>query len=160
MSNELQILADRFQSTRPIRGATIGIIPYLQSKVFQSTRPIRGATWAIFLRLSHSSEFQSTRPIRGATSYTHADISVTAFQSTRPIRGATIELLRSCVDYLFQSTRPIRGATGGSTDTTPKYTISIHAPHTGRDVLHTHGMKCCGEISIHAPHTGRDLRYP
>ena len=36
----------RFQSTRPIRGATITRISYLSHlKIFQSTRPIRGATY-------------------------------------------------------------------------------------------------------------------
>src|SRR5690606_28860179 len=34
-----------FQSTRPIRGATITKAKKAGSKVFQSTRPIRGATY-------------------------------------------------------------------------------------------------------------------
>ena len=57
------------------------------------------------------------------------------FQSTRPIRGATmIQMLQQNAKSPFQSTRPIRGATRNSDDS-----------------------KVCGKISIHAPHTGRDL---
>ena len=33
--------------------------------------------------------------------------------------------------------------------------ISIHAPHTGRDSM-GRKLRDLGEISIHAPHTGRD----
>ena len=55
----------------------------------------------------------------------------------------------------FQSTRPIRGATPNIYDNSPKFEISIHAPHTGRDECKqlTAELK---SISIHAPHTGRD----
>ena len=34
--------------------------------------------------------------------------------------------------------------------------ISIHAPHTGRDLLAIVATLCANLISIHAPHTGRD----
>ena len=34
--------------------------------------------------------------------------------------------------------------------------ISIHAPHTGRDVPVDWAKVCIARISIHAPHTGRD----
>ena len=108
----------------------------VQEERFQSTRPIRGATVGSANVRSHIYLFQSTRPIRGATSCykPHKEcpsvISIHAphtgrdeigqwagrynmrFQSTRPIRGATLPLLRGCgIIPLFQSTRPIRGAT-------------------------------------------------
>ena len=35
--------------------------------------------------------------------------------------------------------------------------ISIHAPHTGRDLQLLHGVLNRDIISIHAPHTGRDF---
>ena len=40
------IISERriFQSTRPMRGATIEQYQYLMSRKFQSTRPMRGAT--------------------------------------------------------------------------------------------------------------------
>ena len=39
----------------------------LSASEFQSTRPIRGATIAFYAILDIHNEFQSTRPIRGAT---------------------------------------------------------------------------------------------
>ena len=55
----------------------------------------------------------------------------------------------------FQSTRPIRGATTMRRTTPWPVWISIHAPHTGRDLRHLVKVGPLG-ISIHAPHTGRD----
>ena len=56
--------------------------------LFQSTRPLRGAT-VVALPLAGSWGFQSTRPLRGATPAPHAWAYTTTFQSTRPLRGAT-----------------------------------------------------------------------
>ena len=60
--------ANEFQSTRPMRGATI------VSKSLSMTR------W----------RFQSTRPMRGATENPRERASRYIFQSTRPMRGATV----------------------------------------------------------------------
>ena len=79
---------------------------------------------------------------------------------------------------LFQSTRPIRGATESRQSAALIQSISIHAPHTGRDVVAWRNTgefaafqstrpirgatnkalfkSCDFNISIHAPHTGRD----
>ncbi len=84
-------------------------------------------------------QFQSTRPIRGATGGAwYIDREHRTFQSTRPIRGAT-------EDTIYQLK-----AEGH---------ISIHAPHTGRDILPALGGCLLVHISIHAPHTGRDSVY-
>ena len=78
----------------------------------------------------------------------------------------------------FQSTRPIRGATAGRGVVEGPQPISIHAPHTGRDLTAASGSSRPrnfnprapygarhrsrghtgqrADISIHAPHTGRD----
>ena len=123
-----------FQSTRPIRGATWGMVcrsgmvsyfnpraPYgarrtaeggkLYKITFQSTRPIRGATWPTRPYAPHSTAFQSTRPIRGATGAETLQDYLHLFQSTRPIRGATGMDNSGKTTLVFQSTRPIRGAT-------------------------------------------------
>ena len=86
--------------------------PAQLEEIFQSTRPMRGAT-AMICSLDISREFQSTRPMRGAT-------------AQRVILGKT--------EFEFQSTRPMRGATkvSGYADI-EDYSISIHAPHAGRD---------------------------
>ena len=152
--------------------------------IFQSTRPIRGATLCLKRGALTQPLFQSTRPIRGATAlrlhqldivhisihapHTGRDVQVgqsletsTLFQSTRPIRGATELLIWPNTSQRFQSTRPIRGATpvhgtrcentsnfnprapygarrGHRSQSIPEIRISIHAPHTGRDYAARH----------------------
>ena len=100
-----------FQSTRPMRGATMGVSPLFRFLVFQSTRPMRGATQA-FCVVRVREGFQSTRPMRGATCVWGARINAPMFQSTRPMRGATVvpEHIANRID------------------------VSIHAPHAGRDI--------------------------
>ena len=66
---------DRRSSPKPLR--------------FQSTRPLRGATRFTRITLSALSTFQSTRPLRGATPKVLLAARVPLFQSTRPLRGAT-----------------------------------------------------------------------
>ena len=124
-----------FQSTRPIRGATVALGQNLELVLFQSTRPIRGATlmnvleWGVNYISIHAphtgrdvcacttrrcqAEFQSTRPIRGATEINQEiDRLVDANFNPRAPYGARRFLTGDISASLaFQSTRPIRGAT-------------------------------------------------
>ena len=59
---------------------------------------------------------------------------------------------------MFQSTRPMRGATGDVGGFQFCLSVSIHAPHAGRDSLLRDTVSCI-DVSIHAPHAGRD-RHP
>ena len=54
----------RFQSTRPVRGATIPISLFLSSVKFQSTRPVRGATPTIY-RILHLLQISIHAPRAG-----------------------------------------------------------------------------------------------
>ena len=78
--------------------------------------------------------FQSTRPIRGATDDDGKNASNKVYFNPRAPYGA-----RQAEDSIyrvlmqFQSTRPIRGATASARNCSPNHSISIHAPHTGRD---------------------------
>ena len=78
-----------FQSTRPVRGATIFSPASVLLALFQSTRPVRGAT--------------SKKPITEL----RCQISIHA-----PRAGRDIEIrLTPAIAHRFQSTRPVRGAT-------------------------------------------------
>ena len=55
-----------FQSTHPLRGATIGLASLFTCVLFQSTHPLRGATFQKIILYSLNG-FQSTHPLRGAT---------------------------------------------------------------------------------------------
>ena len=168
-----------FQSTRPIRGATVCVTPPFYNVVFQSTRPIRGATqkqnlnyWNLDISIhaphtgrdnilimqyiapldisihaphtgrddqgrEHyqlSSQFQSTRPIRGATLRYPAMLWWASHFNPRAPYGARLRRLILFPGIsTFQSTRPIRGATIAGNSGPILGSISIHAPHTGRD---------------------------
>ena len=126
----------RFQSTPPVRGATI--IPADQfdvQQVFQSTPPVRGATATPTPKIFFRVGFQSTPPVRGAT-YTDTELrAITVNFNPRPPCGGrrrtsafstqpsaiSIHAPRAggdfycntnwCKNMLFQSTPPVRGAT-------------------------------------------------
>ena len=101
--------------------------------VFQSTHPVRGATVS---RISGRFwiRFQSTHPVRGATVDVIQIVNVVVFQSTHPVRGATESLLpaRSTVGISIHAPR-------AGCDTVHHcypagmYPISIHAPRAGCD---------------------------
>ena len=128
---------------------------YCASSKFQSTHPLRGATlwtrsrprfWLISIhaplagRDGHRRRHKKTPP---------------AFQSTRPLRGATWRSFLPPCWIRFQSTRPLRGATRCAAAALGVSVISIHAPLAGRDAKKVK-LSLCVPISIHAPLAGRD----
>ena len=122
-----QLGCSAFQSTRPIRGATITVyikltpihnfnprapygarhqLPYHHQYglEFQSTRPIRGATGLSFVALFWLSDFNPRAPY-GARLNNNVKVSIhIRFQSTRPIRGATAKMHNLCSAFLQQQT--------------------------------------------------------
>ena len=127
-------LAAKFQSTRPVWGATGLALCFATLSRFQSTRPVWGATESLFFAdvvdvisihaprvgrdiwsinsLSVPLTFQSTRPVWGATSKRLIFRYLPpAFQSTRPVWGATPDCFSRSNSFTFQSTRPVWGAT-------------------------------------------------
>ena len=169
-----------FQSTRPIRGATFTFAAQtLDKNIFQSTRPIRGATKVTIIIVSliyisihapHTGRDARKAPFLWTRPYFNPRAPYGArpplvkiltrrgvFQSTRPIRGATRQ--KSLMGKYHDNFNPRApyGARRGSGRRATYYHISIHAPHTGRDVRERAAPTAyC--ISIHAPHTGRDVQ--
>ena len=131
-------------------------LPLTHEILFQSTRPMRGATTAEH-RPSTSQSYFNPRAPCGARRFRLANaIKHLLFQSTRPMRGATpMQQPMAQPVQQFQSTRPMRGATFAKSTSWPRFDISIHAPHAGRDYA-TLGVRRTAPISIHAPHAGRD----
>ena len=169
---------ERFQSTRPIRGATAaptvvsGTVP-ISIHAPHTGRDVHmaqdGLKEGISIHAPHTGrdlsrddtpyervEFQSTRPIRGATPARRSRPPRPRYFNPRAPYGARPSYLcSSALQAPFQSTRPIRGATVQDDFRFAIPAISIHAPHTGRDLLVGAGRQGL-VISIHAPHTGRD----
>ena len=145
----------KFQSTHPLRGATISGTDANLGDKFQSTHPLRGATRTP-CRHQHKGRFQSTHPLRGATAANYTNSDYSKFQSTHPLRGATrgptsrrrttpnfnprtpcgvrplVKAYRNR-EKEFQSTHPLRGATGRGSARPALLDISIHAPLAGCD---------------------------
>ena len=129
----------KFQSTHPVRGATVRDDDYAEQKTkFQSTHPVRGAT-ATIKENDDDAAISIHAPREGCD---HGIYGTQAqdviFQSTHPVRGATDQArLHVQRDGLFQSTHPVRGATPFATHKTCNPSISIHAPREGCDLRHT-----------------------
>ena len=101
----------RFQSTRPVRGATRSYNKYKDALGFQSTRPVRGATTAARGNKPRAYNFNPRAPCGARPIQIPLDTEPQVFQSTRPVRGATIVPAGRGQQVTFQSTRPVRGAT-------------------------------------------------
>ena len=82
-------LHQRFQSTRPVRGATGEGQSVDMYGLFQSTRPVRGATVKPMVYFRYSKDFNPRAPCGARLSVVSTSIWPETFQSTRPVRGAT-----------------------------------------------------------------------
>ena len=79
----------RFQSTPPVRGATLRRGGRIVHWRFQSTPPVRGATYVIRWK-AHAIGVSIHAPREGSDVIaTAAAILAMVFQSTPPVRGAT-----------------------------------------------------------------------
>ena len=126
--------AESFQSTRPIRGATLHDNSCCFLAGYFNPRAPYGARQGIDRLGDPTSTFQSTRPIRGATADTWRQlhdlhISIHAPHTGRDARhGLTAE-----ITITFQSTRPIRGATPAAhASATNRADFNPRAPYGAR----------------------------
>ena len=125
---------------------------------FQSTRPIRGAT-AQGLQVAPIREHFNPRAPYGARP--HVDtllLYVQAISIHAPHTGRDPGFLNfPLILSNFNPRAPYGARLMDSPDVSRAALISIHAPHTGRDrPRQADQQREC--ISIHAPHTGRDFR--
>ena len=122
-----------FQSTLPVRGATIRSLLCFADMLFQSTLPVRGATGgggfvSRLLNISihaprtgsdaEAPEFKEEQryfnprsPYGERLVVAHLVELLHQFQSTLPVRGATRRYDVTKETAIFQSTLPVRGAT-------------------------------------------------
>ena len=127
------VIGGEFQSTRPMRGATlhIGSPPFMA--MFQSTRPMRGATHdsliflptiGVSIHAPHAGRdydcFHRDRALwsfnpRAPCGARHSRIQcvpwIWCFNPRAPCGARHADVRREMRDNAFQSTRPMRGAT-------------------------------------------------
>ena len=125
---------------------------------FQSTRPVRGATRRTCIVGNSARGFNPRAPCGARPIWVQVLLSCCVFQSTRPVRGATFLAFSSRpICSRFQSTRPVRGATVHLHRVRQLGQVSIHAPRAGRDGT-VHDVSHEDQpVSIHAPRAGRDV---
>ena len=78
-----------FQSTHPLRGATLVMHGRALLEIFQSTHPLRGATYSRAFSYVTVSHFNPRTPCGVRQSAPARAACISAFQSTHPLRGAT-----------------------------------------------------------------------
>ena len=167
-----------FQSTRPMRGASVDFVTGEIIRGFQSTRPMRGATFDGFLSCLVAVVSIHAPHAGRDTQYVTLISSPGCFNPRAPCGARRPSLMDGASFLMFQSTRPMRGATDSKGGQQLSDAVSIHAPHAGRDRASSRrallqggfqstrpmrGATLCGElllcllgVSIHAPHAGRD----
>ncbi len=144
----------------PLAGSDLGHkLRLICSSQFQSTLPLRGATLHPPTLKNFSTVFQSTLPSRGATDADTVCRRPCHISIHAPLAGSDPEptfLPREEGDQ-FQSTLPSRGATTYLTcNPGGRSHISIHAPLAGSDGVVGESVAMRQNISIHAPLAGSD----
>ena len=106
-----------------------------QCCAFQSTLPLRGATISRYKRSCIQCNFNPRSPYGERPHLSDASFPGTEFQSTLPLRGATGWLAHKMGLPIISIHAPLTGSDAQPVETLPLETISIHAPLTGSDVL-------------------------
>ena len=126
---------------------------------FQSTLPVRGATIIRCVVNLHRLRFQSTLPVRGATCRLYRDAQRFAISIHAPRAGSDTQLRRADRQKgHFNPRSPCGERHLDSIGSTKRY-ISIHAPRAGSDTNATAGYLTAPVISIHAPRAGSDRKH-
>ena len=174
-------ICNRFQSTRPLRGATHRASSPAQCAIISIHAPLAGRDLSRAVSPDCSTRFQSTRPLRGATTMPSVMEVPVDFNPRAPCGARHAALLyargrqrisihaplagrdRTAASARhrmqpFQSTRPLRGATcqPPASSRRPR-DFNPRAPCGARPSLHPRIIQCHPQISIHAPLAGRDF---
>ena len=127
-----------FQSTLPVRGATLAKIAVITGARISIHAPRAGSDTSADGVIRPSCTFQSTLPVRGATQLSRSTEEITEDFNPRSPCGERRLCQQTCRWPIL---------------------ISIHAPRAGSDVDAT-GDSESHEISIHAPRAGSDRHVP
>ena len=128
-------------------------------EIFQSTPPVKAATLSAHGYLSPC-RFQSTPPVKAATLRAVCLNFKMRFQSTPPVKAATDIMLLLPPRAEFQSTPPVKAATDDCIFAMDDLEISIHAAREGGDKAAGYAVTGFNRISIHAAREGGDASCP
>ena len=145
----------KFQSTPPVKAATLCRRVTVGYDLFQSTPPVKAATQDGYR--SNTAQAISIHAARegGDTPKTTQSLSSGRFQSTPPVKAATLQGESMDAIAGFQSTPPVKAATFDGQPLELVCGISIHAAREGGDVIAA-AFASVLVISIHAAREGGD----
>ena len=146
----------KFQSTHPLRDATVSVFSATEISIFQSTHPLRDATLK-YVAKSSNDIISIHAPLTGCDRVEELfNLGVDVFQSTHPLRDATEEREEyEAVIRNFNPRTPYGMRLQRHNNNLFCTHISIHAPLTGCDFEDEPDV-LFPPISIHAPLTGCD----
>ena len=128
--------ATTFQSTLPIRGATIDALRMGHGKAISIHAPHTGSDKPLANPATKPINFNPRSPYGERPDSLEPSICLPYISIHAPHTGSDSEESTSPPwGTVFQSTLPIRGATANLARLAEEVIISIHAPHTGSDRL-------------------------
>ena len=145
----------KFQSTLPMRGASVGAYYEVFYNRFQSTLPMRGATLKRLVTAKpaisiHAPHAGSDKAHTKCHQYHHN------FNPRSPCGERHIIIIIMIINRISIHA-PHAGSDHNKWTGLTAHTISIHAPHAGSELLEQR-MVGVGQISIHAPHAGSETK--
>ena len=153
-----RLLHYRFQSTRPIRGATLLYrVSLCNGEPISIHAPHTGRDAGRWRCQGHTGNFNPRAPYGARRNVTEADRNIAFISIHAPHTGRDAAPPCISIKYSkFQSTRPIRGATiRWYTFEYDRIHFNPRAPYGARRPC-VRALNAMIRISIHAPHTGRD----
>ena len=123
---------ERISIHAPHAGRDVILNPIPQEvALFQSTRPMRGATISLTLRRSAALYFNPRAPCGRDGLYGYSRYLLPEFQSTRPVRARLQATAMLTIQQMISIHAPRAGATIVAAATLKIIKISIHAPRAG-----------------------------
>ena len=110
-----------------MRGGTISIRTCIVRSIFQSTRPVRGGTLGVPSSKISESYFNPPAPCGAGQYQNHGGNKPKKFQSTRPVRGGTC-LSRAAVSVLSISIHPPRAGRDQTPSSAPTELFYFNPP--------------------------------
>ena len=157
MREPIDGLANAFQSTLPLRGATNARSREIAAILISIHTPLAGSD------VRRGPVEPARQGISIHTPLAGSDLQIKGlsagpltFQSTLPLRGATCLSVRSCRSRLISIHTPLAGSDLAWRAENHRRNISIHTPLAGSDQLRLALHSLWGRISIHTPLAGSD----
>ena len=135
----------RFQSTRPLRGATLDqIAARISTPRISIHAPLAGRDTNTCIYIGNTTNFNPRAPCGARPVMARSYNQYKPFQSTRPLRGATAVGDAGCVHSRDFNPRAPCGARRPADRRARPRAISIHAPLAGRDTVKQHMTRSTG----------------